>query len=1567
VPTPAPSLAPLIIVVPALTGIPAPGVLSIDTTVLPYVILTDLSTSQVEFSIYNTTYINQGAVPTPVSASVTSVEIVNNVLTVGFTLPANAAFPQPNTVVTLAGTDESFLNGQQLTVLQSNIDSLSASYTLPATNLIVASVAAAVNGTTVYTLGGSPPQTFGTNYLVGLQFKFSNFPQPQNNGTFTVVANAGNMITVNNASGVPDTAGVATSSLSNISDSGTATWTNQNTFMASIPVDPTQPLTFVQIIGRNYDPTVAWTASTTYNLGQRLADPNGNVQVVVQAGTSGTTEPTWNQTLDGITNDPTVAGVQWENEGALAITPIFKFQLLYYETSDALVIAPPSAFQSYKGLNSCRIEWQLPTYQGFIGVRLMVSTDPAGIDPPYIQYGNLVNNQTREANVVISSNSSTLVNDNQTVITTTESTQTVNYSSVDIPLTYFSNLTNQEFYALISTVIQDPNTQTIYESQQNGPITCGFVNLRLVQPTDFLALQRKEDIAGRLIASINKVYPALDLTPRSEARDLMIDPIALELANQSVREWFARCSVSISAISYIDNVSGNGISDPFNQSPFKQQIARAYGLSATDTQNLISKQFDILGEDAGLTRLSAAGSTGTVTFFTYSVPTTSTTFPVGVTLSSVADAQTPALNFQTTGSGTITPATASSYYNPQEGRWEVTIPANSTSTGSATNVGEGTIRVIASGGPGGWSVTNEVSFAFGTDNESNANFAARIADALVAGFDSGTRYGYKKAARATPGVVDVLVVAAGDLEMLRDWDPVRQKHVFGCVDIYVEGTQTSDQEEEVFFTYQNTGTFNSLSTYCPLTLLNAQQLKFSLNGFSTLAYLPYTAVQLQVNRTGVSPFYLGVETAQFDNVNGNIILNPNELCYQINGSAISEVRVPLLIAGQPATNLTAVTALISGLGSNYSFSLFAREESPLIHIPVIQPIQSVNSVTGNGPTGLVPPGDVQLIHTSNFFLNGLSQNAGDTVEVDSNISAPVTANIVANTTSPVLIDSAMDVPINSNGTPQNILSVRSSDLSQLYVFGVDYSITAFGPYHQYALNVLQQKMNITQIGITGNILTATCPVSNLVPGETVTFANIQNAVFLNGVSVTVLALVGTAPSYTGFTATYNYAGTYGPAPDSGAANYTTISTGQTVVVAYNKFVLAEQLTFVSQEQQTLNGSIATPLNNLGFVYDTWLPESYEFASDDVTPGTKLTLDGAVYNTDQSLNLPASIIAGSVYSGTTFLGYSTLIAAQVPHDSRYIKVTYNDGVGDIVKIENIDFTLTVDPTSGQATLTRILTGTIPDGGTVEVSYFCNETFDVSTEYPSFVQILTNTLALPKAAGASVLVKAMVANQVNVTATVELQTSADAATVDPNIRTAIDIAMDNAVGALYQSNIVSAIQSVTGVQNVQVPLITLAKANGAYDIGIIIPTDTTWLPLSKDPEFVNQQVPLNAFITAGPVLPDNTIPSGGLPGAAVGLLYQGQEYRRAVSVQDFLANSTVPSFYIIGLNDQINATTPIPSYALRILITEPAVPNPGLRSYICTYQTFNQGGAKDIVMSSTEFLVPGSLTLLYETAS
>jgi hypothetical protein len=1787
------SLAPLQLVTPVLpTGT---SVLSIDASILPFVINADQNTTRIEVGIYNTTQVttvfalvdsfNQFSLSVPLTTSVaeTNVTVIGRNYNPNFAWQPGAGyavgtrFADPNSnvqlVVQASGISSSTGSVITATSLVNNVLTVTCGNQFSVGQAIVLTntAEAVLNSQTVYVAS-----------LVGPGPTFTGFTATFIGSNFTNLTDSGLAVAQPIWSKFAPTTGTQVTVAS-----GAVTIAAVNSFAPGQLVYLTGFTNATFLNGQ----VVSVSSATPFSFTAPLAQPNYSTQA-----DSGT--------VDAATSD---SGLVWANIGGTAVTPTVRFTLLFAQSNLSAAIAPPSGISALKNQTDCTLQWVTPDFPGFIGVRVQISTDPAGVNPPYTQYGDLVTDISSTSETVITSSSSTSVNvptatisnvvlsnnlativaqnsfvpgmvveienlanalflngeqltiltansngftsqftatnygnaitatsisgnvltvtaqnsytpgqqvvisgtdeaylngqvltvlltgltpfsfqavfvspnynnpsdtgvasiaDNGTAtsIISTSTTETANtsmltnYSTVDIP---FSTINANEFYALFSTVIQDPTTNIVYESVDNGPLLCGYVNLKVASPTDFPVLQRKEDIAGRLIQQINKQLPDLDLSPRSEVRDIFVDPFSIEVANMSVREWFARVSTSISAISQVDNASGNGISDPFQSSPYKQQIARAYGLSPQNTQNLINEQFDLLGEQAGLTRLGATQSTVVLTFYTYQQPTSSITIPEGAVVSTNPDSTTTALNFVTQGQGTIDITNLASFYNTNTGWWGVSVPAQASQPGSIGNVGAGTIRQNVSGVPSGINVTNLVGAAFGQDQESNSAFAARIQARLVTGIDSSSANGYLVTALSTPGVIDAQVVAAGDLEMLRDWDPTRQKHVFGAVDIYTRGTTFSQNDEFVPFSYGNNGTYGSTTTYSPVTYQSGTT--FQITGFNSLAYPPYDGVELYVNSVTLGTFYLSLDRAQFNESLGYIILNPGDLAYQYVGSGITQAKVPLVINTNNATNQTAISKISAAPGS-YTLGLFMRLESPFVHTPDLQPVLQVYSVTGaaNG-SGVLPAANVTLVHTSDFLLNGGSNNAGDLVQVALTSAPTMNTVTVASLSAPTLIDIAMDQPLDSNGNPLNVASVRSLDLSTLYQYGTDYNIVALGPYHEYGIQPLTSSVAITALQVINNTTLVVTAANDFGVGATISFSGITDPTLgpiLNGTSTFVIA-TASPTQFTGNLSQLNY----GPVQTSGTATGSAIQVGQQVIVGYNKFVLYERLNFVQDESQVLSGTIPTALDNDGFVYNTWLPQSYStgvFNSTQanasnlppVPPFTfnplALILDGwnGNFGNDGGLDVIGSLAYDS----------SGLVGNQVAYASRYIKVTYFNGVSNVVMKEGIDFTLTVDPTSGSATLARILTGHIPDGATVQISYFTTETFTVSTQYPTFVEILANTITQSKSAAADVLIKAMVANPVDITMTVTLSSNTSAETVDPVIRTAINVVLDNSSTTLFQSELISQVQAVTGVQSVEVPLAKCAKSDDSYDIGVVIPTATAWTRLTADPLFAGMTVPANSWITTNPVLPDSTIPSGGEPTAIVDFLYQGQVFQRQSSITDFLANavvvphlavnpgivdSTPGSFYIIGDNDQIFATTitatsiassvltvtcansfnvgqlvqlngtgeaflngqsvtiasvitdtnghkigftapfmegnytnasdtgtvGIPSsYAQKVVVTIPAdVPNPGNLPYFCTYQVFDEGGAKDVTVSATEYLSPGTITISYVTAT
>jgi hypothetical protein len=228
--------------------------------------------------------------------------------------------------------------------------------------------------------------------------------------------------------------------------------------------------------------------------------------------------------------------------------------------------------------------------------------------------------------------------------------------------------------------------------------------------------------------------------------------------------------------------------------------------------------------------------------------------------------------------------------------------------------------------------------------------------------------------------------------------------------------------------------------------------------------------------------------------------------------------------------------------------------------------------------------------------------------------------------------------------------------------------------------------------------------------------------------------------------------------------------------------------------------------------------------------------------------------------------------------------------------------------------------------------------------------------------------MVASDVDITMVINLTSAVTPDAVDGQIRTVITNTLNNADTSMAQSVLSANVQGVQGVASIQFPLVKCAKSDGSYSIGEVITTGTVWNRLTSDTNFQSLTLPANSWITANPALQNPTIPSGGKPNAYVGLLYEGQGYTRANSIQQFLT-TPAPAFYIIGSGDQISSALPLNStYEGKILVSLPSgIANPGLLAFRVTYQVFGASTASDISVSSTEYLAPGHINILYSSGT
>lgn len=537
--------------------------------------------------------------------------------------------------------------------------------------------------------------------------------------------------------------------------------------------------------------------------------------------------------------------------------------------------------------------------------------------------------------------------------------------------------------------------------------------------------------------------------------------------------------------------------------------------------------------------------------------------------------------------------------------------------------------------------------------------------------------------------------------------------------------------------------------------------------------------------------------------------------------------------------------------------------SPIVHVPNYQPVTSVYSVTGeDNKTSAIVTQNIRLIRHEDPLLAGHSNKSTDTVQVDSDKVTAITRTMTFATggLDTLLVDSDIQVKMDTFGRIFGINSVRSSDLSTLYSINTDYTIIPTDRNNTFSI----QRPPSSRIPLDANIL-----------------------------------------------------------------------------VSYNKYLLHEYCVRVDAEIVGFVGTAPSLLAHPGFVHNVWMPEYYG--------DTTLSMDGWAAN---PINYP--------------LG--TLCEAKIPKQNRYIKVTYDNGTGVKVMVEERDYHLTVDSKTGNANLIRIMTGRIPDSGVVKVSYFYNERFSITTGYPGFVEQVSYMVEQTRHAAADVVVKQMTENPVDVILTVELTDSTTPEIMDGRIRTAIGNVLSNVRTKITQAEIIRQVKSLNGVANVNVPLTKFAKSDGALNIGHVITTGTQWIPIMNDPEFASRHFPQNTWISKAPVLEDNTIPSGGLPDEYVGFLYEGESYRRGMSIEDFIANPPTDwsgSFYIIGEDDQVDSLHPLdPAYSGRIiLITPKYFTDPSVMNFKVTYQVFREGGAKDITLSPTEFLRAGRITIDY----
>jgi len=272
----------------------------------------------------------------------------------------------------------------------------------------------------------------------------------------------------------------------------------------------------------------------------------------------------------------------------------------------------------------------------------------------------------------------------------------------------------------------------------------------------------------------------------------------------------------------LDTSPGEVARDLFIEGP-ASQLSLLYdelqGVSSKQSLRLsIGTDLDKLGKNFGLVRKQSTPSTG-VSLLTFSSLNSSINVNTGAPVYTAGG-----LGFTVITGFSLVPSNINAYratatqFGAQlsfagiTDQYAVEATVTASAPGSSGNIGQYSLSVVSI--PGISNVTNVVTFAGGTDQETDAAFRNRIL-ATFSGSSVGTALGYLNAALSVTGVTDAVVIGPGNPLMTRDGTvsqvinnvlTIITEGSGGKVDIVVLGT--NDVSYTDTFIYQDKSNLN---------------------------------------------------------------------------------------------------------------------------------------------------------------------------------------------------------------------------------------------------------------------------------------------------------------------------------------------------------------------------------------------------------------------------------------------------------------------------------------------------------------------------------------------------------------------------------------------------------------------------------------------------------------------------------------------------------------------------------------------------------------------------------------
>ena len=1056
---------------------------------------------------------------------------------------------------------------------------------------------------------------------------------------------------------------------------------------------------------------------------------------------------------------------------------------------------PPTGITTNIFNNRVELSWVKNPETDIKGYNVYNSTTSGGGLSGYTKLNNtLIETYTEIVKNVVGSNQVVQQSGNTRTVTTVEQ-----FQEVFIYTFSHSNITEKHKQYYIITAVNN----TAEESVPSIEVEATPLSI----PTEIVIVpsRTQNQISLDYITELLERDPNLDVKPGSVIRQLHVDPNSKEMSWAFIRENFAMLSQSFLTLRAIDDENSDGISDDVYSSKYKQTIKQAYFLqNDLDVQELIDDSFDTLASNYGKIRQAATKSSTKVVFYTSTSPTADVTVNYGLEVSTIPTETQPAIVFTTLSSDTMEVSHIADYYNPITQRYELTIAVEAVEAGIVGNVNSNT---IINSDISGLSVTNPESSFGGSDEESNADLADRSQLAFV-GLDVGTVYGYKRTCTEIPGIRDVVVIAAGNALMQRDYDEVRHKHVFGKVDIYIRGGENTQAEDKIGFLYKQV--INEL-----FDIFDSTDMLITSTNTGVTSTTPIYSISSIRN----------VSKGKNYDILGNWTISKNA----IDLEKTSEVSLNLSTGEISFVNVLGVGDVIT---ADYQYKKLVEDEV------LIEP---ANGGEVNFSLDFFP-----LVKRSYFIYK--------------------------------------------NGT----LLTEIAD---------------------YNINIVNGFLQLTSGLSTGDVLIATYQYIITVTNESVIASALGTEITANLVNKNILeSLVIDADGKTLDIEEHN---------EINQSIGMLVSDLISVSYRYRESDEILLLTQPAEEIISITGSISGQLQP---------GTNYDFNKID-----DILLEGNSSKAHRTVKIKYAngIPIGDLVESSEQV---VLVNNQYKELSQFAIDTESIIIrrGSTTYLKNTDYIIKQEEDGMKVQIARTRTSAIPNGTEVEVEYSYGEILTIIYSSNPLVKVAQDAVDVSRHVTADVLVKQVLETNVDIDVSVVLNTGSDPSKVSADIRSAISSEFNSLkLGQeLAQSDIIRAIEVVTNIKSVVVPLTKMVKSNGTQVNREVIYST-----------FSQYQANVVASYTTGPnALLNKT--QGHLAEDGFYSIFEDDVALTLVSDPNNVDLAAAQGY--IGSNGEI-------------IVSTINGDTPAIHRYTVCYAVYGETGAKDISITSLEFLSAGEITI------